>query len=129
MNQTVGTKLRKLREVKGLSQHELARRLGYATNSYISNVEKGIFVPPEDKLEKIAQALEVPFEWIKEVLLEAKIEGLGIKEPAFISLFKDYPHLSRQDRREIIRAYLKVKAASGQHDAAHHSTGEKSVGG
>ena len=73
--------------------------------------------------------MEIPFGWIKEVLLEAKIEGLGIKEPAFMSLFKDYPHLNRQDRREIIRAYLKVKASSGHHDAARHSTGEKCVGG
>ena len=127
MSQKVGTKLRKLREVKGLSQHELARRLGYSSNSYISNVEKGMFVPTEDKLEKIAQALEVPFEWIQGVIQEARIEGLGITEPAFISLFKDYPQLSRQDRKEIIRAYLKVKATSSPNHADDHSTGPEGI--
>ena len=116
MQNTVGTKLRKLREVKGLSQHELGRRLGYSTNSYVSDMEKGLFVPTEDKLEKIAHGLELPIDVIKEVVLEAKIEGLGITEPAFVSLFKEFPSLSRQDKKEIIRAYYKVRSSRNQPD-------------
>ena len=105
MENTVGTKLRKLWEVKGLSQHELGGRLGYSTNSYVSDMERGLFVPAEDKLERIARALERPVDVIKEVVLESKIEGLGITESAFVSLFKEFPSLSRQDKKEIIRAY------------------------
>ncbi len=121
MQNTVGTKLRKLREVKGLSQHELGRRLGYSTNSYVSDMEKGLFVPAEDKLEKIARALELPIDVIKEVVLEAKIEGLGITEPAFVSLFKEFPSLSRQDKKEIIRAYYKVRSSRNQLDEESHT--------
>ena len=112
MSKIFGDKLRKLREVRGITQGELARRLGYSTNSYVSEVEKGVFVPPgEDKLRQIARALEVPFEMIKEMALESRMEDLGIKESSFMSLFRDYPRLPKGDRREIIKTYLRVKSA------------------
>jgi transcriptional regulator with XRE-family HTH domain len=104
-----GQRLRKLRKEKRMSQQELAKKLGYVTNSYISEVEKGKFIPSKGKLKKIAKALGVPFLKIKDLLLESKIEELGIKEPAFISMFKDYPHLSKREKRAIIKAYLKIK--------------------
>jgi transcriptional regulator with XRE-family HTH domain len=112
MSTIFGDKLRKLREVRGVSQQELARRMGYATNSYISDIEKGAFVPPgEDKLRQIARALDVPFELLKEMALESRLEDLGIREPGFRSLFKDYPKFTKSDRREIIKTYLKVRSA------------------
>ena len=45
---TFGQKLRKLREKK-----QLAEKLGYVTNSYISDVESGRFLPSREKLKKI----------------------------------------------------------------------------
>jgi transcriptional regulator with XRE-family HTH domain len=54
-----GQKLRQLRMKKGLTQQQLAEKLGYVTNSYISDVESGHFIPPRDKLKKIARALDV----------------------------------------------------------------------
>jgi transcriptional regulator with XRE-family HTH domain len=38
----------------------LAEKLGYVTNSYISDVESGHFIPSREKLKKIANALN-PF--------------------------------------------------------------------
>jgi len=43
------------------------------------------------------------------MLLESKLEALGIKEPELLSLFKDIPSLSEKDKRAIINAYLKIK--------------------
>jgi len=40
---TFGQKLRRLREKKGFTQQQLAEKLGYVTNSYISDVESGRF--------------------------------------------------------------------------------------
>jgi transcriptional regulator with XRE-family HTH domain len=54
-------KLRKLRIEKGLTQQELAERLVYKSNSYVSDVESGHFIPSRDELKKIARALDVPF--------------------------------------------------------------------
>jgi transcriptional regulator with XRE-family HTH domain len=104
-----GQKLRQLRESKGLTQQQLAERLGYVTNSYVSDVESGHFIPSRDKLKKIARALGVPFKVLDDMLLESRLEGLGIKEPELISLFKDIPSLPEKDKRAIINAYLSIK--------------------
>jgi len=104
-----GQKLRKLRIEKGLTQQQLAEKLGYKTNSYVSDVESGHFIPSREKLKKIAKALDVPFKVLEDMLLESKLEALGIKEPELISLFKDIPSLPKKDKKAIINAYLKIK--------------------
>jgi transcriptional regulator with XRE-family HTH domain len=104
-----GQKLRQLRIQKGLTQQQLAERLGYKTNSYISDVESGHFIPSREKLKKIARALNVPYKILEDMLLESRLEALGIKEPELLSLFKDIPSLPERDKKAIINAYLKVK--------------------
>jgi len=104
-----GQKLRQLRIEKGLTQQQLAERLGYKTNSYISDVESGHFIPSREKLKRIARALDVPFKVLEDMLLESRLEALGIREPELLSLFKDIPSLPEKDKRAIINAYLKVK--------------------
>jgi transcriptional regulator with XRE-family HTH domain len=104
-----GQKLRQLRIKKGLTQQQLAEKLGYVTNSYVSDVESGHFIPSGDKLKKIARALDVPFKEIDDMLLESRLEALGIREPELLSLFKDIPSLPERDKRAIINAYLKIK--------------------
>ncbi len=98
-----------MREEKRITQQELAEKLGFVTNSYVSDVEKGQFIPSEEKLKKIAEVFGVSQAKLKDLLLESKIEQMGIREPAFVSMFKDYPHLSKQEKREIIKIYLKIK--------------------
>jgi len=104
-----GQKLRQLRIQKGLTQQKLAEKLGYKTNSYISDVESGRFIPSKEKLKKIARALGVPFKVLDDMLFESRLEALGIKEPELISLFKDIPNLPEKDKKAIINAYLKIK--------------------
>jgi transcriptional regulator with XRE-family HTH domain len=104
-----GQKLKQLRIKKGLTQQQLAEKLGYKTNSYISDVESGHFIPSRDKLKKIARALGVSFKVLEDMLLESRLEALGIKEPELISLFKDIPSLPEKDKRAIINAYLSIK--------------------
>jgi len=99
-----GRKLRKIRKEKGISQQKLAEKLGYKTNSYIAEVERGKFIPSEEKLKKIAKALQ-----IKDILVESKLEELGIKEKALQELFKDIPKLPKSEKKKIIEVYLKVK--------------------
>ena len=83
--------------------------LGYKTNSYILDVESGHFIPSREKLKKIAKALGVSFRVLDDMLLECRLEALGIKEPELISLFKDIPNLPEKDKKAIINAYLKIK--------------------
>lgn len=104
-----GKKLRKIRKDKGVSQQDLAERLGYRTNSYIADIEKGKFIPSAKRLKEIAKALGVSFSGIKDLLIESKIEDLGIKEKALQELFRDIPKLPRAEKRKIIEVYLKIK--------------------
>jgi transcriptional regulator with XRE-family HTH domain len=67
-----GQKLRKLRMGKDLTQ-QLAKKLGYKTNSYISDVKSGI-IPSKEKLKKIARALNIPFK-----ILDDMLWNLGLK--------------------------------------------------
>jgi len=60
-------------------------------------------------LRKIARALDVPFKVLEDMLLESRLEALGIKEPELHSLFGDIPSLPKRDKKAIIDAYLKVK--------------------
>ena len=103
-----GQKLRRLRIKRGLTQQQIAEKLGYVTNSYVSDVEKGAFIPSKEKLKKIAKALGVPFKELDDLLMESKLEQLGIKEPELLELFKDIPSLPEKDKRAIINAYLSL---------------------
>ncbi len=54
----LSTRVRLRREQLGLSQEELARRMGYRSRSSITKQEKGINHLPQSKVEELAQALE-----------------------------------------------------------------------
>lgn len=59
MADTFGTKLKSLRRAKGISQRDLAQRVG-VDFSYISKVENDRLPPPAaDTIEKICHELEV----------------------------------------------------------------------
>ena len=51
----LSTRVRLRREQLGLSQEELARRMGYRSRSSITKLEKGINDLPQSKVEELAQ--------------------------------------------------------------------------
>jgi len=55
----IGARLRRLREVKGMSQGDVEHRSGLM-RCYISRVEKGYTVPGLESLQRFAKALDVP---------------------------------------------------------------------
>jgi transcriptional regulator with XRE-family HTH domain len=55
----IGTRLKKLREDKNLSQGDIEKRTGLL-RCYISRVENGHTVPSIETLERLAGALEIP---------------------------------------------------------------------
>jgi len=54
-----GAQLRVLRKQAGITQEKMAASTGLSVES-ISNIERGIFGPKFDNLEKIAETLKVP---------------------------------------------------------------------
>lgn len=55
----IAEKLRRLREMKNLSQGDIENRTGLK-RSYVSRVEHGHTVPSVETLEKLSRGLEVP---------------------------------------------------------------------
>lgn len=58
-NWSFGTRLKKIRIDKGISQEELAKRMGLSNRSSITHLEKGRNNPTTDVVERLAQALGV----------------------------------------------------------------------
>lgn len=57
---TIGEKVRVLRKQKGLTQEELAEKLGYKSRTSINKIEMGERDIPRSMIKKIAEILEVP---------------------------------------------------------------------
>src|SRR5574340_655230 len=55
----IGTRLRKLREERNLSQGHIEKRTGLL-RCYISRIENGHTIPSLETLERLATALEIP---------------------------------------------------------------------
>ncbi len=106
-----GTKLRQLRLQRGLSQGHVRKVLGYVTNSYVSDVENGKFIPKPEKLAKWAKALGVPKTELDDLMIEAQLEEMGMEDPAFTMMFKEIPHMTKEEKRSLIRAYEAVMRA------------------
>jgi len=59
-----GQRLRKLRKNQGLTQTELAKKIGYKTSVSISNIESGRTPPDITILAKIAACLDADLHWL-----------------------------------------------------------------
>lgn len=60
----LSTRIRLRREELGMSQEELASRMGYRSKSSITKIEKGVNDIPQNKLEDFAAALETSPAWL-----------------------------------------------------------------
>ena len=61
---TVGERIRQAREAKNLSQEALATRVGFAHQSAIGNLETRATGTGGRRITDIADALDVPVEWL-----------------------------------------------------------------
>lgn len=69
MTQSFGQYLRQARESKNLTQGQVASKLGYTSAQFISNFERGICAPAEDKMKDLMKLLglskkETRFYWV-----------------------------------------------------------------
>lgn len=71
MSYEIGPRLRRYREIKGLSQKEFARLMG-VSNSRVSNWELGINRPDADIIAKICEVLTISADELLDIKLSAK---------------------------------------------------------
>ena len=109
-----GNRIRQIRLQKGITQETVAKALGLTSQSYVSDVEHNKFIPQGKKLEIWAKTLGLTMEQIQDLILEAKIEKLGISDPGITMMFKEVPKMTKEEKNSLIRSYeaiLKARAA------------------
>ncbi len=72
--QRFGEKVRRLRRQRNMTQWELAQALGYASQSYIHEIETGKKVPMVDFVVKVAKLFQVTTD-------QLLLDELNIAEP------------------------------------------------
>ncbi|MBO6576070.1 MAG: helix-turn-helix domain-containing protein [Rhodothermales bacterium] len=94
----LGLKVKKLRQAAGLSLKQLAAGSGLSI-SYLSEIEKGKKYPKPEKLLGIAQALEVPYDELVSVRVDAQLDPLTqtLRSPFFAEFPFDVFGLEAQD--------------------------------
>lgn len=100
----VGKNIAEARKRAGLTQEELAARVGYKTKSAINKIELGVRDLPQKKIATFADALGVtpghlmgwdtPKPATEQGALAAKI----LKDPDTLAMVQDYMSLSEVDR-------------------------------
>lgn len=75
----LSARIRQRREELGLSQEELAARMGYRSKSSITKIEKGINDIPQNKVEDFAAALETTTAWLLGLEAEAPAPPAGFE--------------------------------------------------
>lgn len=90
-------RIKEVRELRRMTQDELAKRVGYSGRSAINRVEKGLVDIPRDKIKAIAEALGV-----SEMYLLGYQEGISPEIAEIVELLKKAP----PDEVELIKNLL-----------------------
>lgn len=91
---SLGDKVKKLREQMGMSQEELAEKLGYKSKTSIYKVEKGMTDLPQSKLIELAEILHTtPAHLIEEdedeTVMTYRIDTKGLNQAQIKEIKKE----------------------------------------
>lgn len=67
---TLGNFLKEKRTQSGLSQKDVATKLGYSTSQFVSNWERGISRPPKNAVHVLIKLYDVSLKDFKQAFLE-----------------------------------------------------------
>lgn len=110
-NKHFGKKMKQIRLERGISQEDLAERLGVGSNSYISDAERGRFLPSDEKLKEWADIMGLSWAEIEDLKVDAELERLGLTDPGFTMMFKEVPNMTTEEKASIVRSYEAVMRA------------------
>lgn len=68
----LGSYLKQQRERKGLTQSEVASKLGYGSPQFISNIERGISNVPLKSLKVIINLYQIPPQEVIDILIQER---------------------------------------------------------
>lgn len=83
--ETLGEVLRKGRYMCGLSQAEVAQKLGHSSSQFLSNIERNISRPPIKEIRAYAKAYGVDATLIVDLMFRERIAALEAERQRLIS--------------------------------------------
>ena len=92
---TLGRTIRIYREAAGMTQKELAHKLGY-TNAWLSNVETAQLRPRQEQLTGIEEVLKIPSGALLAIYAQLDLESL----PGYMRFWTE-----EEDRATVLRAF------------------------
>ena len=106
-----GKKMKQIRLERGIRQEDLADRLGVGSNSYLSDAERGRFLPSDDKLKIWADIMGLSWEDIEDLKVDAELERLGLSDPGFTIMFKEVPNMTVAEKNSLIKTFENILKA------------------
>lgn len=117
---TVGNNILNRRKMLGLTQEELAKKMGYKSKSTINKIELGINDIPQSKIAKFAEVLGTTpaflMGWeepIEEKLSPSK-ETLTEGEKVWLDLYRKTPESSREMLMLLFKSFENIPESSQQ---------------
>ena len=98
-NKQRGSRIESLRANKGISQLELAKMLGYKSDSTISKWESGASIPTGTKIVKLAQVLGTSTDYILH----------GVEKPAVSDIQSIYDDLNDINKKKVVDLALALR--------------------
>lgn len=99
LNKQRGSRIESLRANKGISQLELAKMLGYKSDSTISKWESGASIPTGTKIVKLAQVLGTSTDYIL----------YGVDKPAVSDIQSIYDDLNDINKKKVVDLALTLR--------------------
>ena len=112
----LGKRIRELRISKGMTQMQLAKRMGYIGNSRIASWEKGENIPSPSNLKRLSQIFEVDlFEYINNniptlditiarAIKECKKNNLGVVDT--VKELDNGNFITKENEKDVLKAVL-----------------------
>lgn len=72
----MGSYFKKLRLKSGLSQRELAEKLGWSNPQFVSNIERGVAYYPKEKLPLLEDIFKVPMEEMVRAIIKFRYQKI-----------------------------------------------------
>lgn len=101
----VGEKIKERRTALGMSQRDLAERMGYSNHSTVARVESGSVDLPQSKVAKFADALSTTpaylMGWEKEPEDLAELTATILQDTDLLKSIEKYLSLSAPDQKAV----------------------------
>ena len=110
---TVGDNILYMRKQLGLTQEELAKRMGYKSKSTINKIELGINDIPQSKIVQFAEVLETTparlMGWEEEEKTTPEEPTLTEGEKMVLELFRKIPEDRQAEALDLLRVALRMQ--------------------